>query len=104
MSMTLKSVGDGSDVKASAVPLIEAAAKASDQRKLTKVQSRLVRLKLRINAALDCFLEAKNNVERREWDFAETNLRTLFRNASLLSRLRKPSLRALQQAKRNAPR
>ena len=66
----------------------------------TSLQRRLARLERLVSGAVDCVLEARSNVERGEWDFAGSNLRTLFRNASAIARQRKSVIRALLRVRR----
>lgn len=48
---------------------------------------------------VDCVIEARNNVERSEWDFAAENLRKLFANAAAIHRQRAAVLRELRRAR-----
>lgn len=66
----------------------------------TSLQRRLAPLERLVSGAVDCVLEARNNVGRGEWDLADANLRTLFRNASAIVRQRKSVIRALCQSRR----
>lgn len=63
-------------------------------------QRRIALLERLVSGAVDCVLEARNNVGRGEWHFADANLRTLFRNASAIARQRKPVIRAMRRARR----
>jgi len=65
-----------------------------------QLQGRLTKLQTLVSAVVNCLLEAQNNVERAEWDFAETNLRKLFRNATVLQRQRAAVLREVRLARR----
>lgn len=61
---------------------------------------RLAFLEKSLSAAVDCLLEARNNTTRAEWDFGDTNLRTLFRNATAIRRQRAAVLRMLAHARK----
>jgi hypothetical protein len=67
------------------------------------LQRRLAPLERLVSGAVDCVLEARNNAARGEWDFAGSNLRTLFRNASAIARQRKSVLRAVRVLRREEP-
>lgn len=51
-----------------------------------------------VSRIVDCWLEAKNNIARREPQFAAKNLRKLFDNASAISKRRKNLSRQLRIA------
>ena len=67
------------------------------------LQRQLVPLERLVSGAVDCVLEARNNVARGEWELADANLRTLFRNASAIARQRKPVIRAMLRARKARP-
>jgi hypothetical protein len=63
---------------------------------------RLKALEDGLSRAVDCVLEARNNIDRREWDFAECNLRKLFRDVAAIGRQREITVRQLRLAKKEA--
>ena len=65
----------------------------------TKLQRSLVGLHELVSSSVDCLLEGKANVERGEWDFAATNLRKLFGNATAIAKHRRIVLRDLRLAR-----
>lgn len=66
----------------------------------TNLPRRLATAERRIGRALDALLEARNNVERREWFFAESNLRGLCRNCALIARERRALMRLVRAARK----
>lgn len=66
----------------------------------TELQDRLANLRPLVSGLLDCFNETENNARRGEWEFAETNLRKLFRNATAIRKQRAALLRELRLARR----
>jgi hypothetical protein len=63
----------------------------------------MVSLERNVSRTVDCLLESKNNVHRREWDLAATNLRKLFRNATAIQNQRPTVLRQLRLARKDKP-
>ena len=67
-----------------------------------RLNGRLRGLKSLVEGALDCVIEGQNNVHRREWDLAATNLRKLFRNATAIQKQRPTVLRQLRLARKES--
>jgi hypothetical protein len=53
-------------------------------------------LDVAVSRLVDCWLEAKDNVDRQEWLFARENLRKLFKQASSIARRRERVLRRIR--------
>jgi hypothetical protein len=70
----------------------------------SRLLKRVVPLERLVSGAIDCVLEARNNAERGEWAFAETNLRTLFRNATAIAKRRTATLHLLRLARKEEKR
>jgi hypothetical protein len=73
---------------------------ATSTNPLELLLDRVKALEAELSRAVDCALEGKNNIERREWDFAECNLRKLFRNVAAIGRQREITVRQLRLAKK----
>ena len=64
------------------------------------LQQRMAALEKLVGGTVDCLLEAKSNLVRAEWDFADANLRRLFRSAGAIARRRSATLRLLRLARK----
>lgn len=53
-----------------------------------------------VSGSVDCVLEAQNNVQRSEWDFATNNLLILRRNGSAIRRQASVALSEVRLAKK----
>lgn len=68
----------------------------------SQLKRRLGTLESHVSGLVDCLHETKNNLARGEWDFAKSNLRILFRNATVIHGQRQTVLRELTAARRKA--
>ncbi len=66
----------------------------------TELQDRQAKLRPLVSGLLDCFNETENNARRGEWEFGETNLRKLFRDATAIRKQRLAVLREVRLARR----
>jgi hypothetical protein len=65
-----------------------------------KLAQHLRQTKALLEAAVDCQLEAANNVGSSDWEAAQENLAAVFRNAASVAALRATVLRELRHTER----
>lgn len=66
----------------------------------TRLSLSMVSLERNVSRLVDCLLESKSNVHRREWDLAATNLRKLFRSATAIQKQRDTVLHLLRLSRK----